>query len=151
MKVVFLKDVGGVGKKDSVKDISDGYALNFLIPQGLAVQATPEKLAEVEKRQKHEKESVDTRSKQLATQLQTLDGKRVVVRANANKDGHLYKGLRREDIAGELMNFASGLDPSMIIDLVGPLKEVGEYVIHVAAAGAEAAVTIAVEAAGAVH
>ena len=45
MKIIFLKDVKGVGQRDALKDVSDGYALNFLIPQGLAVQATPDKIA----------------------------------------------------------------------------------------------------------
>ena len=45
MKVIFTKDVGGVGVRGTVKDVSDGYAQNFLIARGLAEQATTEKLA----------------------------------------------------------------------------------------------------------
>jgi hypothetical protein len=52
MKVLFKKDVGGVGQRGTIKDVSDGYALNFLIPQGLAEQATPEKIATHQKNQK---------------------------------------------------------------------------------------------------
>ena len=50
MQIILLQDVGGVGKRHEVKDVADGYALNFLIPRGAAEQATPERLASHEKR-----------------------------------------------------------------------------------------------------
>ena len=84
MEVIFLKDGGGVGQRNTLQDITDGYALNFLIPQGLAVQATPERVADVEKQQRLDKESVDTRTHQIATELQNLDGKKITLRAKAN-------------------------------------------------------------------
>jgi large subunit ribosomal protein L9 len=146
VKVIFLKDVGGVGQRNAVKDIADGYALNFLIPQGLAMQATPEKIAEVEKKQKFEKESADAQKKEMAAQLQDLDGKRIIMQAKANKEGHLFKGLRREDIAERIE-----IDPTTIVDLAGPIKDVGEYAIHVATAGAEVVFTLVVEAAPIAH
>ncbi|HEY4516456.1 MAG TPA: 50S ribosomal protein L9 [Candidatus Paceibacterota bacterium] len=147
MKVIFLKDVRGVGQRGAVKDIADGYALNFLIPQGMAVQATPEKVAEVEKKQQLEKESQASHDSQVAARVRDLEGKRVVIRVRANKDGHLFKGVRREDIADQLAQYVGLVDPSMITDLASPIKNVGEYVVHVAVASAEAAFTLAVEAA----
>ena len=52
MKVIFLQDVPRVGRKYEVKNINDGYAMNFLLPRRLAVVATPNELAALEKRQK---------------------------------------------------------------------------------------------------
>ena len=52
MKVIFLKDVPRVGKKYDIKEINDGYAMNFLFPQKLAEIATPSAIANLEKRQK---------------------------------------------------------------------------------------------------
>lgn len=142
MKVIFLKDVSGVGQRNAVKDIADGYALNFLIPQGLAVQATLDKIVEVEKKRKLDTESADIRNKQIAAQLQDLDEKKITIQVKANKAGHLFKGLRREDIAQHFH-----INPTMVLDLAGPIKDVGEYVIHAAAAGVEVAFTLVVEAA----
>lgn len=152
MKVILLKDVGGVGQKNAMKNIADGYALNFLIPQGLAVQATPERIAELEKKQKLDTESADTRDKQIAAHLRGLDGKKITLQIKANKDGHLFKGVRAEDVAERIAQVTDGFfDASMIVDLAGPIKDVGEYVIHAAAAGVEVAFTLAVEAASAIH
>ena len=53
MKVIFLKDVPRVGKKYDIKEINDGYAMNFLFPQKLAEIATPSAIANLEKRQKN--------------------------------------------------------------------------------------------------
>lgn len=147
MKVLFVKDVGGVGKKDTVKDISDGYALNFLIPKGLAVQATAEKIAEVEKRQKKEKESLEVRNEKLAAQLKKLSDKKIVIRTKANEAGHLFKAVKREDIAHRLSGDGGCfIDPMMILDLPGPIKAVGEHTLHISAAGAEIAFKLSIEA-----
>ena len=60
MKVIFLKDVGGVGQRGTIKDISDGYAQNFLIPNGLAEQATAEKKTANQKVQEKKKRKPPT-------------------------------------------------------------------------------------------
>ena len=56
MKVIFLKDVKGKGKKGEVKNVADGYAHNFLIKQGLAVEANPTNLSALEGQKNKEKE-----------------------------------------------------------------------------------------------
>ena len=147
MKILFLKDIGGVGKRDEVKDIADGYALNFLIPKGLAVQATKEKIAETQKRLAQEKHRSDVSTRELASGLAKLEGKTVVLKVRANGQGHLFKSVSKKDIAEGIAQEAGlFIDPSMILDLAAPLKEVGEYVVHIAAAGSEVAFNLIVHA-----
>ena len=52
MKVIFLKDVPRVGKRNDIKEVNDGYAVNFLFPRKLAEMATPSAINELEKRKK---------------------------------------------------------------------------------------------------
>jgi large subunit ribosomal protein L9 len=54
MKVILLKDISGVGKRNTVKEMADGYALNYLIPKGLARQATPDQVAKLQMQMKSE-------------------------------------------------------------------------------------------------
>ena len=74
MKVIFLKDVGGVGQKGSVKDVADGYAMNFLIAQGLAVQATNDMLAAHAKRQAEETAQKEKETQALTKAVEGLRG-----------------------------------------------------------------------------
>ena len=60
MKVVFLADVKGQGKKDQVVEVSDGYARNFLFPKGLAVQADKKGLADIKNRADSKQHKIDT-------------------------------------------------------------------------------------------
>ena len=91
MKVIFKKDVGGVGQRGTVKDVSDGYALNFLIPQGLPEQATADKVAAYNKQTAETAKKSAEKNAELAAKLRALDGKRVVIKARANEKGHRFR------------------------------------------------------------
>ena len=148
MKVILLKDVGGVGQRNALKDTADGYALNFLIPRGLAVQATPEKIAQLERQLAEETKSSAEKHAGLAAQIKAADGKKIVVRLKANEQGHLFKGVKKDDVARELANvFGALIDADSVVGALPVIKETGEYLIHLAGAGAEAAVTFVVKAA----
>lgn len=149
MKVIFLKDVGGVGKRDEVKEVADGYGQNFLIARGLAVQATPEKVVALTKRLEMREQSSAEENATLAAQIKAADGKRVVVKAKANEQGHLFKGIKKEDAAEKIADAFGGLIDAASIAELAPsvIKEVGEYVVYLAGAGAEATVNFVVEAA----
>ena len=99
MKVVFLKDVGGVGVRGAIKDVADGYALNFLIPRKLAEQATADKVARVQAEMKITAASEAERKAKGSAWAKELDGKSVVVVAKANEKGHLYKQLSPDAVA----------------------------------------------------
>ena len=59
MKVIFTQDVKGSGKKGEIKNVSDGYARNFLITKGLAVEATPKNLSDLEGKQASAQHKID--------------------------------------------------------------------------------------------
>jgi large subunit ribosomal protein L9 len=104
MKVIFLKDVKGKGKKGEVKNVADGYAQNFLFKQGLAIEATPANLKALEaqkNKQKREAEEELARAKQLKEQLEQLT---VEISAKAGEGGRLFGSITSKQIAEALQS-----------------------------------------------
>ena len=102
MKVIFLKDVKGTAKKGEMKEVSDGYARNFLIPKGVAKEATAssindlnrQKTAESLKKQKEEQDAKD-----LAEKLKAIT---VTMYSKAGDGGKLFGSITSKDIAERL-------------------------------------------------
>lgn len=102
MKVIFIKDVKGKGKKGEVKNVADGYARNFLIKQGLAVEATPGNLKQLENQKKKAAELAQQEleeAKQLKEQLENI---KVELSAKAGEGGRLFGSITNKQIASEL-------------------------------------------------
>lgn len=102
MKVIFLKDVKGKGKKGEVKNVADGYAQNFLFKQGLAIEATPANLKALEaqkNKQKKEAEEELARAKKLKEKIDTLT---VELFAKAGEGGRLFGSVTSKQIAEAL-------------------------------------------------
>ena len=145
MKVIFLKDVGGVGQKGKVKEVSDGYALNFLIPHGAAEQATPEKIAKHNALQEQENAKKAAAEQALATTIQSLEGAVIEIKSRATEKGGLFKSIGAADIARAIVEQKKRDIPVASIMLEKPLKEVGEHKIIVKTEKAKAHVTVAVK------
>ena len=146
MKVIFLKDVGGVGQRDTVKEVTDGYAVNFLIARGLAIQATPEKIASLKKKTAENERLSGEHNVKLRDQIRAADGKRVVLKAKANEKGHLFKGIKKDEVAARLGDaFGALITPDTVAMPADSIKEVGEYTMKLAGAGAEATIKLVVE------
>jgi len=108
MKVIFLKDVKGKGKKGEVKNVADGYAQNFLLKQGLAVEATNANVSTLDaKKRKEEKEAEQEleNSKKLKEVLEALT---VNLKAKSGEGGRLFGSITSKQIAEELQK-AHGL------------------------------------------
>ncbi|NRD77400.1 50S ribosomal protein L9 [Bacillus sp. BRMEA1] len=102
MKVIFLKDVKGKGKKGEVKNVSDGYAHNFLIKQGLAVEATNANMSTLDaQKKKQEKEAAEelAEAKRLKEKLDQIT---VELNAKAGEGGRLFGSITTKQIAEEL-------------------------------------------------
>lgn len=149
MKVILLKDVAGVGQRNAIKDVADGYALNYLLPRGLARQGTKEAVATVEKRVAEERQSIKLHQEKMEAALKQLDGQKLIIHAKANERGNLFKSVKKDDIATAIFDSANViLDPRTIELGVQAIKHTGEYAIHVAGEGIEASITLVIDAAG---
>ncbi len=125
MKVVLLKDVKNMGVAGTVHEVSDGHALNLLIPRKLAVLATPGAMKRAEAVSAEADKKRETAKKLVEERIAALAEERIVIRKKANEQGHLYDAVDAEDIAE-----AAQL-PADAITLEKPFKEVGEHDVPV--------------------
>lgn len=144
MKVIFLKDVAGVGQRGSVKEVADGYALNMLIPRGFAVTATPEKLAMHQKEQAAHAAERAAKEKALAKLLQSVEGKTFALQVRATDKGGLFKTVDADEIGKVLAKNGAPI-PSELVVLEKPIKQIGAHAIALAAHGVRAHFTLQIE------
>ena len=131
MKVVFLKDVGGVGARGTIKEVADGYALNFLIPRKLAEQATADKVAAVKGEMDALTAKEQAREMIAGEQAKRLEGARLTVKVTANEKGHLYKQLSAEDVVKAFKAELKEDVPVRSIVFESPIKVAGESQITI--------------------
>lgn len=99
MKVVLLQDIKGVGKKGDIKEVALGYARNFLIPEGLASLATPEKIKEVESAKNKEKERALKELQEVERSAEEIEGLEITIPVKLNEKEDLFAPVKAKDIA----------------------------------------------------
>lgn len=133
MQVILLKDVAKVGRKNEVKNVADGYGRNFLVGRGLAVVATPEALAKLKTQLSQNKAHMDIQQTLLTKSLEILKDIKINIKAKASNEGHLFAGLKAEDIVAAVKQQAKiELEPEWLI-MPKPIKITGEHTIEIKA------------------
>jgi large subunit ribosomal protein L9 len=129
MKVILKKDIKNIGKEGDIKEVSDGYARNFLLPKKLALPATESamKQATDAKLKKLETEKIEQeKTNELA---RIISGKKIIIRAKEKK-GKLFGSITAKNIAQELKKEKIEISEKSII-IKNPLKKIGEYEIKI--------------------
>jgi len=131
MKVVLLEDLPGKGKAGEIKEVSKGYARNFLLPHGLALVATPTIIKQVESRLEGERleESID-RDK-LVELAQQIEGTEIRLKARIGAGERLFGSITAADIAEELSRAIGSVIDKKKIDVEKPLRQTGSYEVAV--------------------
>ena len=135
MKVILLKDVEKLGKKGEIKNVADGYARNFLIPNKLAVLATKSELAKLEEQKKIETEKAEEELKFYQEIASQIDGLEIEIPVKVSEEGKLFGAVTASQINEKLKE---NLSRSRVlqegfeikkeqIKLEEPIKEIGEY------------------------
>lgn len=138
MKIILLKDVAKVGRKYDVKDVSDGYASNMLIPRGLAKVATPDAIKKIEELKSNDLTAKKIQEELLLKNLEVIKNLIITLKGKVNDKGHLFAGITKEMIANELEKETKfKLDPESI-KLSKPIKEVGEHLVKIEIGGKSA-------------
>ncbi len=131
MKIILLKDVAKVGKKYDVKNISDGYALNLLIPKGLAVIATADIVKKLDLERSRDEGEKRVREELILKNLSDLDGVTVTMTEKANEKGHLFAGIHTPEIVPAIEKQTRlQIAPEYIV-LDKPIKEIGVHIVEV--------------------
>ena len=131
MKVVLLKDVKNVGKRDDILTVSDGYARNFLFPQKLAAEATPGALKEIQR--KHAAQ--DAREAEMLAEAKdkaaALKDKTITLEVKCGDKGRLYGSVTAAEVAEALEKQHGVKVDKRKIDIGEPIRETGERTISV--------------------
>ncbi|QID18400.1 50S ribosomal protein L9 [Nitrogeniibacter mangrovi] len=131
MQIILLEKVGKLGNLGDVVKVKDGYARNFLIPQGKAKRATESNMAEFEARRAElEKAQADKLAAAQAL-AEKLEGLMVQITRNAGMDGRLFGSVTNADVAEALEAQGFEIERSSIRMPEGPLKAVGDVQLEV--------------------
>lgn len=143
MKVILLRDVARIGKRYEIKEVPSGHALNFLIPRKLAEPATSENIKRLQAHKEKHAASMALDAANFEEALTKLKDTTVRIPVDANDQGHLFRGVRAEDIAHALA--AEGLTvDSHQIDLAQPIKSIGTHEVGLHSGSAKGTFTIEV-------
>ena len=132
MQVILMEKVANLGNLGDVVKVKDGYARNFLIPQGRAKRATPDNLKVFEAR----RAELEKAQAELLAQAQErgakLEGLTVQITQKAGVDGRLFGSVTNHDIVDALKAQGFEVDRGQVRMPAGPLKQVGDYPLVVA-------------------
>ena len=132
MQVILLEKVVNLGGLGDVVKVKDGYARNYLLPQRKAKRATPENLAEFEKK-RGQLEHAQNEALALAQEKgQKLDGLMLQITQKAGVDGRLFGSVTNYDIVEGLGKQGHEVERAQVRMPQGPLKQVGEFPIQIA-------------------
>ena len=146
MRVILKREVRGLGRPGEVKDVADGYAQNFLIPRGLAIEATAEELKLLSRERdatKAKKDRAHSDAEELATRLGTVT---LVFRLKAGERGKTFGSITNKDIAEALQREHGVSVDRAKIHVPEPLRTLGAHSIEIRLMpDVRAKVTVAVE------
>ncbi|MBR6472584.1 MAG: 50S ribosomal protein L9 [Firmicutes bacterium] len=130
MKVILLEDVRGSGKAGDVVKVSDGYARNMLIPKGLAMEATPQNIKQLEKRKEAAQKKLAEEKAAASELAEKLKDVGIVIKTKAGENGKVFGSITSRDIAEALKNMGFEVDKKKI-QLDSPIKNIGVTVVPI--------------------
>jgi large subunit ribosomal protein L9 len=132
MQIILLEKVTNLGALGDIVKVRDGFARNYLIPQGKAKRATRENLAEFEQRRAELEKAQNEHLTTAQEKAEKLEGLAVQIAQKAGVDGKLFGSVTNADIAEALKEQGFDIQKSAIRMPQGPLKNVGEHSLKVA-------------------
>ncbi|MEN9852309.1 MAG: ribosomal protein [Candidatus Parcubacteria bacterium] len=130
MKIVFIKDIAKIAKKNEIKDVADGYA-RFLISSGSAVAATPEILNKVKQLETHKLGLKQKTAAEFKALADMLSGKKFIIAAKVSNGKNLFGGVHEEDIKRVIQKELNISVNPKSIKIQKTIKELGVYTVAI--------------------
>ncbi|HEY2585238.1 MAG TPA: 50S ribosomal protein L9 [Tepidisphaeraceae bacterium] len=130
MKLLLQESIKNVGRVGDIVEVSPGYARNYLLPRGLAVQPTPNNVKKVEERRKEIERIERERREEQERMIGQLSGVEVHLERRANEQGHLFGSVTATDVAKALQGQGFNVEPGDI-NLPGRLDRIDTYTVQV--------------------
>jgi len=130
MRVILLQDIENVGKKYEIKEVKNGYARNFLIPNGLVKQTTKESLKWVKVQKEIEIKKSEEALKKVQEMASAVDGQEISISVKIGEEGQLFESITDQKIFEKLKELGFEIKKSQI-DLPEPIKELGEFPVKI--------------------
>lgn len=124
MKVIFLQDVKGKGKKGEVKDVSEGYARNYLLKNNLAIEANKGNLKTLEKKQESEDKRKEEELEEAIQLKEELEKLSIELKAKSGEGGRLFGAVTNKQIAEYLKKKKINIDRRKI-EMNEPIRSLG--------------------------
>ena len=135
MQVILLEKINHLGDLGAVVKVKDGYARNFLIPQGHAKRATKAAIAEFEARRAELEKAQAERIAAAQSVAEQLNGTTVEIMSKAGVDGRLFGSVTNADIAEAVDKLGFQIKKSQVRTPLGAIKSVGEFTITIGLLG----------------
>ncbi len=147
MKVILKEDVSKIGKKGEMLDVSDGYARNYLLPRGLAEEATDGRRKEWDLRRKEQAQKADRAEKAALEAKRSIQGKQVSLKVSAGESGKLFGSVTTTQIGQAISSQLNIQVDKKDIRVPETIRQVGRYPFSVRLyANVEAELSVLVEA-----
>lgn len=131
MQIILMEKVANVGQLGDVVKVKNGYARNFLIPQGMAKRATAANMAEFEARRAEIEAADKAKLADAQARGEKLAGVTVQIAQKAGVDGKLFGSVTNADIAAALVAQGYAVEKSQVRMPTGHLKQIGDYPISI--------------------
>lgn len=130
MKIILLKDVAKLGKKFEIKDVADGYAKNFLLPQGLVEMATAEKIKSIEMRRSALEREKQAQKEDFERQAKQMAGWKLEFSLKVGDDKSVFGAISENEIAERLKEKGISITLDQV-KMEKHLKDLGEHIVKI--------------------
>jgi len=130
MKVILSQDIATLGEEGKIVEVADGYARNYLLPRGLALEATPKNIKLFQQRQRIEQERRARRKEEAETLARRIEELSLTIASKSGEKERLFGSITAQDIAKSLEKEGIEISKKKIL-LESPIKTLGDYTVPI--------------------